>query len=305
MTVRLIYRSYGGENLKSRPEWFSKLLCAASFARAAGRAGVEVLWLNDGPVPEDRMRLFTDFGEVQTIAGGPVGMRGSYVTALKLAVESDWADDDIVYFCEDDYLHTPDAVEVLHGLQARPEVSYLALHGGTPDYANEFEFPGGFRYPQGWPVHEGFTVGGHDFVHGVSTTSTFGARVGALRADYGIFRQAMIPFRRRFLDHETCVVYQGQPPYRLHEHVTGPPRDFVPGVRGVLRAAVLVPFRVALTARSRQNARSPHWLFTASPNLAGHIEDDVLNPGRDWAALAEQTREWAEQHGYMVPAVAH
>lgn len=301
MTTHLIYRSYGGENSKSRPGWFSKLLCAASFARAAEQADVRVHWLDDGPVPADRMRLFEEFGDVQTIAGGPVGMRRSYVTALRLAIESDWADDDLVYFCEDDYLHTPDAVQALKAVETRPEVSYVALYGATPEYANPKEYPTGYHYPEGWPTRPDIEVDGFRLVHVVSTASTFGARLGALRADYPIFRQAMLPFRNRYLDHETCVIYQGQRPYSPIEHLTGPPNDFEPTVRGVARAAFLVPFRVALTLRSQRNAADPHLLYAAAPNLGCHAELGVMNPGRDWDALAVDTRAWAVDRGF-VPA---
>lgn len=299
MTTHLVYRSYGGENTKSRPEWFNKLLCASSFARAAEQAGVSIHWLNDGPVPADRMRLFEQFGDIQTIAGGPVGMRGSYVTGLKLATESDWADEDLVYFCEDDYLHTPDAVQALRALESHHELSYVALYGATPEYANPKEFPAGYHYPEGWPTRPDIDADGFRFVPAVSTTSTFGARVGALRADYPIFRQAMFPFRNRFLDHETCVIYQGQRPYTAVEHITGPPHDFEATPRGVARAAFLVPFRVGLTLRSRRNANDPHLLYAAAPNLGCHVELGVMNPGRDWDALAADTRAWAVERGHM------
>ena len=300
MAVHLIYRSYGGENDKGRPSWFSKLLCAASFARAAQAADLRVHWLNDGPVPADRLALFERFGDVLTIAGGPVGMRRSYVTGLRLATQSDWDDDDVVYFCEDDYLHTPDSMLALQQAAERPEISYFGLHGGTPGLANVTEYPEGFTYPPGWDVQPSITIGEHTWVHGISTTSTFGARIGALRADLTIFFQAMRPFRHRFLDHETCVVYQGRKPYHGKEYVFGSYGDFVPGARGVVRAAVLLPFRFALTARAMQQAAHPHLLYMASPNLACHSELDIMNPGRDWDSLAADTLTWAGDHGLTI-----
>ncbi|WP_040155474.1 hypothetical protein [Mobilicoccus massiliensis] len=304
MTVHLIYRSYGGENLKSRPAWFSKLLCAASFARAAENADLRVTWLNDGPVPEDRMRLFEQFGEVMTIAGGPVGMRRSYVTGLRLAIESDWPDDDIVYFCEDDYLHTPDAVEALVAAEKQPAISYVALYGATPGLANEREYPDGYQYPQGWPERPRIEADGFTWTPVISTASTFGARLGALRADYPIFRQAMVPFRNRYLDHETCVLYQGQHPYHGKEFFFGPRGDFVPSARGVARAVFLVPFRVALSMRAGRNADDPHLLYAATPNLGCHVELGVMNPGQDWDALADDARTWAVERGFMPVAAA-
>lgn len=304
MTVHLVYRSYGGDNDKDRPRWFGKLLCAASFVRAAHEAGLRVHWLNDGPIPEDRMRLMEKFGDVLTIAGGPVGMRRSYVTALRYAIESQWPDDDVVYFCEDDYLHLPDSLRSLQAVAEQSGVSYFALYGLTPEFANEKEAPGAFAYPKHWKALPPIEAGGVQWVHGVSTASTFGARLGALRQDYGIFRQAMFPFRHRFLDHETCVVYQGRYPYHDKEYVLGPRGDFVPGLRGVVRAAVLVPFRLALTVRAGMQSRHPHPLYTAAPNIACHAEVGVMNPGRDWDAVAEDARRWAIEQGLMAQATA-
>lgn len=303
MAVHLIYRSYGGDNRKSRPEWFSKHLAAASFARAAETAGLSVHWLNDGPVPEALSALFRQFGDIQTIAGGPVGMRGSYVTALRLAARSDWPDEDVVYFCEDDYLHRPDALVALQAVAENADVSYVGLHGGTPEYANVQEYPGGFHYPRDWNPQPDIEAGGHRWVHGVSTTSTFGARLGALRADMGVFRQAMFPFRKRFLDHETAVIYQGRYPYHGKEYLLGAPGDFVPGLRGIARAAVLVPVRLGLTLTASRHANSPHLLYIAAPNLATHAELGIMNPGRDWDALAADTRTWALDRGIALPSV--
>jgi hypothetical protein len=37
MTLRLVYRSYGGENTKRRPHYYSKVLTLTSFVQAAQR----------------------------------------------------------------------------------------------------------------------------------------------------------------------------------------------------------------------------------------------------------------------------
>ncbi|GMA38638.1 hypothetical protein [Mobilicoccus caccae] len=49
MTVHLVYRSYGGDNDKDRPRWFGKLLCAASFVRAAHEAACGCTGSTTGP----------------------------------------------------------------------------------------------------------------------------------------------------------------------------------------------------------------------------------------------------------------
>lgn len=302
MALHLIYRSYGGDNGKTRPPWFSKTLAAASFSRAAERADLQPHWLNDGPIAPPTLDVMRRRGMIHQLMDGPVGMRRSYVIGLRMAIESHWSDDDVVYFCEDDYLHTTDAFTTLRAAaEGLPQISYFALYGSTPQWPDA-EWPGGYAYPRGWNRRPDLQADGHDWVHVASTASTFGARLGALRRDYPLFRQAMIPFRRRYLDHETCLLYQGYRPYRGREYVMGLRGDFVPGTRGVARAAFLIPFRVGLNLRSRRNAHDPHLLYAATPNLACHVEVGVMTPGRDWVAEAESTRQWAADKGLQLPA---
>lgn len=293
MDLRLVYRSYGGDNAKVRPSWFDKELAAASFTRAAEHAGIAPLWLNDGPIPSQIGQLQQRVGTIVNIPGGPVGMRRSYLTALRLAIDSNWPEDDVVYFCEDDYLHTADAFTILRGAARElPQVSYFALYGSTPRYASP-EWPGGYTFPDDWPPAPALHGGGHRWINVASTASTFGVRVGALRQDYCLFRQAMVPFRRRYLDHETCLLYQGFRPYRGRELVLGLRGDFIPGPRGVARAVFLVPFRLGLNMRARRNSTDPHLLYAAEPNLGCHMETDVMTPGRDWSAVAGGVKSWA------------
>lgn len=305
MALRLIYRAYGGDNEKVRPPWFDKLLAAASFARAAQVAGAVPLWLNDGPVPPPWVGLQRRYGTVAAIPGGPIGLRGSYVRALRLAIESDWPDTDVVYFCEDDYLHTPDALQVLgRAVQEMPDVSYFALYASAPGFAGELEWPDDYRYPPGWRLAPPRTAAGHEWVNVASTASTFAARVGALRRDYWMFRLCMFPYRRMFLDHETCLLYQGHRPYRGRQLLTGL-SPVAPGVRGTVKAAALAPSRVCLNVAARKNAAAPHHLYAAVPNLGCHIENGVMTPGRDWEALAHDTARWAQAEGLMpLPAWA-
>lgn len=291
--IHFVYRSYGGENAKGRPPYYSKNLALASFVTAATAVEGEIVFLNDGPVAAEKRALMQRVGEVVDLPGGPVGMRASYTAALRLAAERRWPDTDLVYFCEDDYLHLPDAfVALAAAAEAIRQASYFALYGSTPRHANPLEFPGGYRMPSTWPAQPEVTVGGNTWVNAMSTASTFGARIGPFREDSGIFRQCMYPFRNRFLDHETCVVYQGQLPYRGKEVISGL-HDYPATGWGRLRRYGLTPFRLGLNARALSRRRQPHWLYTADPNLACHLADGVMTPGRDWAAAAAEVQESA------------
>ncbi|MDO5711479.1 MAG: hypothetical protein Q4P32_07055 [Micrococcales bacterium] len=298
MGLKLVLRSYGGDNAKGRPSFYSKDLVVASFLRAAGavrRNDAEVFFLNDGPIPPARLGAMERHGTVLAIPGGPVGMRRSYVYGLDLPTLLGWSARDIVAFIEDDYLLTADAfVALLDAEVAMPEVSYFALSGSRPDDLSDPAQRRLHQVPRGWaPTLADRQVGDRTWTHILSVASTFAARVGPLVADRDIFDQCMRPFRNRYLDHETCLLYQGIVPYHGSELVTGLPGDFAPGVRGLARTLLLTPYRMLLNRRARRQSM-PHLLYAPQPSLAAHLEDGVMSSGQDWAAIAHSVAVWAD-----------
>lgn len=295
MTLHLVYRSYGGENMKDRPPYYSKLLSLASFLQAAQRADAEITFMNDGPIPEDRLRLMQGRGEVIDIPSGPIGMRKSYLMGLRHPGERGWADEDLVYFSEDDYLHTPDAFVQLQAAADASPAPYLTLYAYTPRHPTHPPTD-----PDLWRPAGSFTAAGQEWVNVASTASSFGARVGALAMDLSIFRQCMLPYRNSYLDHETCVIYQGSTPYNLEELVLGIEDRRRSGAAAMVKNAVEIPFRIAINARGLSRRHRPHLLYAADPNLACHLEISLMAPGRDWTSVARQAAEWAHDQGTPV-----
>jgi hypothetical protein len=85
LTIHLVYRSYGGENRKRRPAYYSKWLTLNSFLRAAERLpDADLIFLNDGPIPERRLQAMHTAGRVVSLGDTPSGMRASYLHALHL-----------------------------------------------------------------------------------------------------------------------------------------------------------------------------------------------------------------------------
>jgi len=297
LELRLVYRSYGGENQKRRPPYFSKLLTLVSFLRAASRApGADIIFLNDGPIPPERLQLMERFGEPHFIDKGPVGMRRSYRCGLALPDQLGWQDEDLVSYNEDDYLFTEEAFIALEGAARElASVSYFTLYDSSIDD----DHPRGLRrheIPRSWRAQPDLVVGQQRWRNIQATASTFSARVGALRQDLDIFYQCMVPFRHRLLDTETCLLYQGYVPYHGAELLTGLPGDFVLSPRGVIRAVGLFPFRVALNARARRQRR-PHHLYALTPSAATHLETGQITKDQDWFTEALQSVEWAEKQG--------
>ena len=196
MKLHAIYRSYGGENRKSRPAYYSKLLALASFVRAVDQleSPVGLTFLNDGPVANDAYRLMKAVGRV--VPFDRLGYRGSYAKALTLAVGCNGDESDIVWLAEDDYLYRPDALErLLSAARLIPWASYFALYANFPTLEPELSGEDDSVAPRGWRDRGGATVHGHEWRHAVSTTSTFGARLPALRRDRQLFRMALYSAR--------------------------------------------------------------------------------------------------------------
>ena len=138
MTHHLVYRSYGGENRKLRPHYYSKLLTLTSFVRAASRLPeADITFLNNGPVPADRLSVMQRFGRVVQLAEKPQGLLAGYKAALMLSTTEPWSDDDVVSYVEDDYLFTEDAFLALaEATSELPQASYFTLYGDRPDYSD-------------------------------------------------------------------------------------------------------------------------------------------------------------------------
>lgn len=293
MSLRIVYRSYGGDNAKDRPAYYGKPLALRSLLRAADAVDCEIVFLNDGPVSEEVLDLMRGRGEIVELPG--LGLFGSLMAALRLPSERGWADDDVVYFCEDDYLHTADALVRLQAATGRLAADYFALYGTLPAEraAGRVSDPAHVQ-PRGWRPAE-VAVGDQQWVRVLGTTSTFGVRVAALRADLSIVRQARIPHRNMYRDWDVSLAYQGFEPYAwgglLRDLVLLTPAG---SLRERVRTAVLAPFRMAMNLRSHRRTGNRHVLMAASPNLATHLETEFLATGRDWEQVARETREWAE-----------
>lgn len=297
--IHLVLRSYGGDNQKRRPPYYSKLLALVSFIRATTRVpDADVVFLNDGPIPAPHLHLMEQFGTVVQIPGGPVGMRRSYWLAVTLPERNpDWGNEDILSLNEDDYLFRSEAFSHLRqAADGLPEASYFSVYGPKPDYSRS-DVRASFSLPHGWTPAPDHEVAGAGWFNQPGITSTFAGRVGAFRKDKWVFRHCMIPFRKRFLDHETCLIYQGYVPYRGLDIVTGLPGDFVPGVRGVARTAVLIPFRIALNAHARMH-HEHHLLYCLNPNDATHMDAPAISPDRNWADEAALVVAWAKEQGW-------
>ncbi len=295
----IIYRSYGGENMKGRPSYYSKMLCLLSLLRAAdAEPSAKLMFMNDGPMPESRLRLMQQAGPVKTLDS--VGMRRSYVAGLRLGwSDPDVANDDVVFFSEDDYLYRPDAITALAAASRSLPGDYFALYGTTSGHPVSAD-PEALWTPRGWSEVGPYNVGGQKWLRGVSTASTFAARRKSLSEDRSVFLQAMLPHRNRYRDHDTCVVYQGYVPHEWREIGRELLLQGDKDLAGRLRVACIAPFKAALNIRSHRSPKRRRVLLTAQPNLATHVEEGNIAPDVDWATVVKDTVQWAAERGVTV-----
>lgn len=300
--LRIIYRSHGGENAKSRPSYYSKVLGLASVVRAVRESGVspQVVYWNDGPIPDDRRELMQASGQVVQISAG--SNRRSYRSALRMAARSPWDDSDLVWLMEDDYLYQPYAFRTLvEAAAALPDADYLSLYGRVAlDTTSPRQAPRGYPNLGAVDVPDAVSIGGAMWFRGMSTTSTFGVRLGVLRQDYALLRA--LPYSGGAWDHTMCLTVQGLQPFAW-EQVRGEllPMGRVPAVqwpasmaRGAVRTAVNLSSRRPPTRRRR--------LYLCDPGCATHVEMSATACHTDWAAVAADTRAWALDQGIPVGA---
>jgi hypothetical protein len=289
--LRLVYRSYGGENLKNRPPYYGKRLALLSFLRAVQpvRDTAEVVFVNDGPVSPEIAELQAGAGRVLELPG--VGLRGSYLFALRLPKTLGWSDDDLVWFSEDDYLYRPEALaNLVAAAQALPEADYFALFGATPTHVPDAVLP---LPPRGWRYTVAGEVDGVRWERILSTTSSFGGRVAAIKADLGIFKFCMVPHKNMFRDHDTCVVVQGFEPHPYAELARALVLRGDRTARQWVRDTVMLPFLVATNLRAHRRPANRRLFVAAVPNQVTHLEVGSVAVGTDWEQVAAEVQRWA------------
>jgi hypothetical protein len=272
--IHVLYRSTASENKKARPSWYSKDVALASFIGALERCADvgDVVFVNDGPgVPEPRLRRMDTAGELLEI--DQRGNGGSYRYLLALAESRPWADDDLVYFAEDDYLYLPSAIsELCDAARTVPQASFFTPYDHTDNYEHRVQL----AFAR-WHRNDRWDVGGREWRAIRSTTLTYAARLADFRAQLWI----------HFLgtnDHPADDYIWG-----ASQTFTG--RGLLPLVFGCTnprnRVSVNVK-RAGLFLADYRAHRNERFLIAPTRSLATHIQEPFLAPGVDWAAVAHE-----------------
>ena len=269
MQLRVILRLTPSENRKNRPDWYSKetslrsLLVAIEHARAAhiDVTLLAVIDISSGQSlsPGTATLIEESADAVMPITGGTAGKSWRPVVRLVRDVVP-FADDDLIYFIEDDYLHVPDALMTL----VKGETEYRLLYAHERDHGKIDE------------PHNGWA-------HVPGGTSSFAVTGAAFRSDAPL---------HIFFSHGGGA-WDELSWRALGSHATKPGVSYVTwpftraskwsrrwGLRPIRHAV----FRALALAASCLRNRS---ISVTVPFKATHAEADLLAAGEDWAVQAE------------------
>lgn len=279
MAIHLVYRSSGKENTKPRPRFYSEALALASFLRAVDQSSVvNVIFLNDAPIPRGTLKMMGKAGEVLNRNG--LTLERSYREAITLPLERGWPSSDLVYLSEDDYLFRPEAfTRLARAARDIPQAAYFAFYASTATEQRRLPTAHG-----DWRLAE-------------STTSSFGARISVLAADRWLYSVGSLAGGA--FDHSVCMAYSGRAPYDWRTLAP----DAMRGATGAIRTgATRAVCRSTLNLGSYAYRCRPRLLVHPVPALATHMERPHLATGVDWAEVATETRRWAHERGLTIPS---
>ena len=185
MPIHILYRACATDKPAIRPEYYSKLLCAKSLLRAISVAPIEsVHVIFDGDEHSECVNVFVQASpRVRLTRLAHVGNSASFQFALSTALAL--SSNDVVYFVEDDYLHTPEALSKLAAaFDDLHAADYITLYDHPVRYISDFS--GGVDIPH--CDTRIFFAGRHHWRTHESTCMTFASRVRTLREDVDVFQ---------------------------------------------------------------------------------------------------------------------
>ncbi len=286
MRLHVLYRTHPGSNGKSRPSWYDRRTAWDSLEAALARVDdATVTVVADGGLPRELEGVIGPEHRQVTMRGGMASSSFRRALAIGRDLSRTEPEDTLFWFAEDDYLYRPDAMTALLAAAAAvPGADYLTLF--TPDdTAWHRTHPSQPDHPV--PPLDGGTVeaAGHRWRRIPKTTSTFGVRSAALRADRWLLdlgSRVGAPF-----DMATWHALQGLQPFPWRHLLS----DLDPALsrRGAAKVVAKPVMRAVLN--TTRLAGTPRVLVAPVDDLAVHMELDQLSARTDWAAVARATEE--------------
>ena len=182
--MKLFYRISNNSYQKTKLIGATKEVCLMNFCKAFL---TEVFGDYDGPPPDDfvpNVMIICDNCERKTVknidkSGLPytqtsLGNAGSLRKAIELAMEE--KDEEVVYFCEDDYLHLGSAPTLLK--EGARRADYVTLYDHPDKYT---------RFYNGGEISKVIRTASSHWRYTASTCMTFGTKAGILKEDKDVW----------------------------------------------------------------------------------------------------------------------
>ena len=130
MPIRTILRQWNGATSRKadvRPDWFTYKKCYESIKSEAE----DLTILLDGTVQNHHFEFASDDKVIEFEGGSDHASLGY---ALQWVASQDFANDDIIYLVEDDYMHRPGWHAALGEILQYPSVDYVTLYDHADKY---------------------------------------------------------------------------------------------------------------------------------------------------------------------------
>lgn len=120
---------------KKRPDWFSHENCCNNFMHTLtlNKELYDISILFDGDISAHFLKDFNHPKATITQINGGTGAK-SYLSMIEFVEKQNYADDDIIYFVEDDYLHVPGWADVLLHVFNTVDVDFVSLYDHPDKY---------------------------------------------------------------------------------------------------------------------------------------------------------------------------
>jgi hypothetical protein len=181
--IALIYRISDGGRTSNKPDYITKENCLKNAIRHFPAETCDWFVIADN-VSEETYNMIQKYVPADAILQTSLGNAGSFQACCKKALEK--ADDCIVYFLEDDYVHRAHSLKILRE----------GIESGEAEYVTLYDHPDKYSYGI---CTSPFVIGGEktrvfltESTHWKitnSTTMTFAVRVGTLRADWPVINR--------------------------------------------------------------------------------------------------------------------
>lgn len=180
--IVLYYRICNEGRRKDKPDFITKENCLRNAVIAFPLDKVEWHLVADN-INEENLQMILKYIPMEMIRKVSVGSgAGTFRLVLEDAIKL--SDNDLVYFLEDDYLHTPDALQYLIAAAEKNDADYYTLYDAPDKYGPNS--PNHFVHRSGEKTRLMWCKGRH-WKYTNSTTMTFAAYADVLRRDRNTF----------------------------------------------------------------------------------------------------------------------